>query len=306
MWADYVAIGIIDFDNDPQVLQLLTQVVDGSSTAEVEAQAKIQQLVDTVEAVISIAASATGDFSVAELIALGLQKITVNNLATIKAQIANTADDGSAVDTLDELQTVITKVETDAVAKIELYNKGNGTASAALAVQDYWNAGIDSVTSANLQLVNAAILSREVDGADSKTKITTVIDNAILSLADIKAAAAATNGNGAVELSDYENIGLTVSAENVTRLNLLLNEGNITAIKLAGYSEVELLVKSYQIIQTAANGSLGDAPLPVLANYTAIGVDVTNNSQVLQLLAQAIDHASSEGVKNTAAAAKFG
>ncbi|EPJ50948.1 MAG: hypothetical protein OFPI_18720 [Osedax symbiont Rs2] len=292
--ADYDAIGI-DVDNDPQVLQLLTQVVDGSSVDQIDSQAEIQQLVDTVKAVMSVAAGGSSDFSAAELIALGLQKITVNNLATIKAQIANTADDGSAVDTLDELQTLITKVETDAVAKIELYNKGNGTAPAPLTVQDYWNAGIDLVTSDNLQLVNVAILSREVDGADSKTKISTVIDNAILSLADIKAAADATNG--AVELSDYENIGLTVSAENVTRLNLLLNRVNITAGKLTGFSEVELLVRSYQIIQTAANGTLGDAPLPVLANYMAIGVDVTNNSQVLQLLAQAIDHASSETVE---------
>jgi len=67
----------------------------------------VQALADAAAAVMSGAAGSTAP-NQAQLAALGITGVTPANLAAVQAAIAATTDNGTGVDTLSELQTVVT------------------------------------------------------------------------------------------------------------------------------------------------------------------------------------------------------
>jgi len=105
---EYKALGVTGVDNLAK-LSLLGDVLDAKVFADVNSLSKLQALADAAGLVINAAAGAASP-TVAQLESLGISGVTEANLQDVLTSIAASADDGSAVDTLAELQALITAV----------------------------------------------------------------------------------------------------------------------------------------------------------------------------------------------------
>ncbi len=104
---------------------LLNDVVDGKAASDVSTVAKLQTLADAANAVIAGAGGGTAP-TLEQLTLLGIKDVNTSNLAAVQAAIAGTADNGSNVDTLAELQTLVSAV-APATLTITLANDGGSS-----------------------------------------------------------------------------------------------------------------------------------------------------------------------------------
>ena len=111
--AQYAAVGVTGIDNAAKT-NLLGDVVDTKAFADVDTVPELQTLATAAAAVITGAAAGTQPTK-AQLEALGITGVTDANLVAVQESIARTADDGIGVDTLAELQAVVT-IGADAAA----------------------------------------------------------------------------------------------------------------------------------------------------------------------------------------------
>ena len=125
-------------------LNLLNDVMDGKTSTLVDTTAEINQLSILVDKVMDIASGATAAsaLTATDLSSLGLTGVTANNLQKIANQISAThSADGSAVDSLAELQTLVAK------AVIQTYAEDQSVTSPAPTLQDYKDSGLTLATS---------------------------------------------------------------------------------------------------------------------------------------------------------------
>ncbi|NKC02058.1 MAG: hypothetical protein GKR90_26660 [Pseudomonadales bacterium] len=102
-YAQFAQVGItgIDIVVEASLLgDVLSEVGRASSVAEVQA------LADAVQSVMDAASGMADAPSLAELALLGVEGVTADELGSVQSEIAATADDGTGVDTLQELQAV--------------------------------------------------------------------------------------------------------------------------------------------------------------------------------------------------------
>jgi hypothetical protein len=175
--ADYVAVGVtgVSVDNVAAVnAQVLAQAPGGAATPTL-----IQALVAPANlAIAKIEAYNNGDGvqpqapTVADYVGAGISGVTTGNIDLTNQRILALAPGGA--DTSPEIQAVATGVQT-AIAKIDLYHKGDGVSPAALALADYTNLGISGVTAANLGAVNSWVLN-QAKGVDQRVN-TTITNN---------------------------------------------------------------------------------------------------------------------------------
>ncbi len=88
---------------------LLNDVVDGKQQADLATVAQLQSLADAANAVIAGAGGGTAP-TLQELTRLGIHDVNASNLKAVQAAIAAPNDSGAAVDTLAELQALVTAV----------------------------------------------------------------------------------------------------------------------------------------------------------------------------------------------------
>ena len=101
--TDYANVGVNGIDTAAEV-GLLGSVIDVKSSADVDTASELQGLADAVQAVMTTAAGGTPAVTKAQLELLGITGVTTDNLAAITQAIANTADNGSGVSSLSDLQ----------------------------------------------------------------------------------------------------------------------------------------------------------------------------------------------------------
>ena len=99
----FTALGIDGVDSAQQAA-LLADALSTEGRATTVAQ--VQALADAAQSVMDAAAGAADVPSLEELALLGVGGVTADSLAAVQAAIRATADDGSGVDTINELQTV--------------------------------------------------------------------------------------------------------------------------------------------------------------------------------------------------------
>jgi len=104
----YAAVGVIvnGVAVTGNTLSLLDSVVDISSRTAVDTVPELQAFATAASHVIAAAAGGN-PLTAAELTLLGITGVDGNNLASVNASIAATADDGSGVNTRDALQSVV-------------------------------------------------------------------------------------------------------------------------------------------------------------------------------------------------------
>ena len=198
--------------------------------------------------------------------------------------IAATHDNGSGVDSVTELQALVSQVLasntqriTDALARIATYAGDANTAAGTTAptLSDYQVAGITGVSSANLAALNSALATTAVidTATDTAPEIQTLVDayNRILAEANGPAVDATPGVNPSA--TDYTAIGATTAAALSTSGLALLNDvvGSLSTRQVDTVAKIEALANiSAALMSTAAGGS--PSPALSLADFSALGI----------------------------------
>jgi hypothetical protein len=289
--AQYGNIGISGVDSAVKT-SLLGDAIDIKASTDVDTITEIQTLAQSVLAVMNQANGMIG-LTQAQLTGLGITGLTADNLPAVLLAIANTADDGTDVDTLSDLQSLVSTASTDAATArsvIETYADANGGAAPVLS--DYADAGVQGVDSTHLAAFNNALASVAVIGSqvDTTAKAQNFVNayNALFRLAD---GIGNTSEPAYPANAAYSTIGVTDVDSNL-KSNLLSSAidekvlANIDTI-----AEIQTLADATTAVMAAA---AGDTNLTVtdLENLGVTGVDASNLAYVVDLINNTSDSGS--------------
>lgn len=171
---DYTLIGVTGVEvgaalRDSKV-KLLSDVIDRKALVEVDTVKEIQLLADIVIEVI-VTAKDGRNLSKEQLDKLGITGVTADNLSFVLKGIQDTADDGTGVDTFQELQNIVGKAPVIALSAITKFAKDNTDSSPTLtgsyqglapSVETYKTAGIIGITETNVVSINDALATSVV------------------------------------------------------------------------------------------------------------------------------------------------
>jgi hypothetical protein len=132
--ADYVTLGVAGHAGaaadalHASAARLLTDVVSTKTSAQVDTPTELNALAASVDRVMDVAAGgAVSTLALNDLSLLGITGATATNLTAIGNLIQASADDGSAVDTLAELQALVNSARNLSVlGKTESANDAEG------------------------------------------------------------------------------------------------------------------------------------------------------------------------------------
>ena len=280
--AEYAAIGVSAAQNfsAPQVtyLNAVIRSLPSSSVADV---ANVRIVAEAISNLYAVAAGASSTpITVAQLTALGVTGVTPANLADIVAALAATADDGSGINTVAEVQALVDSVKSASVTAIVTATGGssvNPPTQAAFAA-----AGVTGVSVSNVSTLNAILAVLPSGSKDSTAEIQAVVNS--LSIVLSQASRVGSAGVAPVA-SNYAALGATtaaaLSSNGINLLNNLLTFKSTSAIDSP--AELNALAASVSIIQTSANS----ATLDDFASLGLRGVTASNLATIQALVAAA-------------------
>lgn len=187
-------------------LNLLDDWLIRKSSTDVSTITAINGVATVVDKVMTLSRGAPDPalaLTAPDLVLLGISNVgTADNLAAIAQQIKLSADDGTGVDTVQELQAVVSQ------GTIIGYS-ANSPSATAPTLQDYTNIGISNpgLTTNNLGAVNSVIHSLSQVNVDTAVEVNNIITawNRIATEANGSTPDATTDNP---LLSDYTLIGL--------------------------------------------------------------------------------------------------
>jgi hypothetical protein len=289
---DYIDAGIT-IPEGITIAEVNAAIAD-STEEDANTAAEIQDIVDGVVAGNKIEAYAEDDTTnpkptVSDYEKAGVVGVTANNLDKVNKAIADAPNGKADVDTLDELQAVVSEAVTSiaAVKKISEYALKDGDSDTPSEL-DYSNAGVSGVTSDNLAEVNAAVAAVSKDKADTSAEIQTLV-NSVNALNKIEAYADDSTNNPAPTVDDYKKAGVVgVTAANLDYVN--------TAIDAKVGSQVDTLEEVQAIISDAvasvdaidtivkyADSNGTSLVVPTADTYSTAGITIPTNVTVDEL-----------------------
>jgi len=234
----------------------------------------------------------------------------------VLAAIANTANDGSGIGSLTDLQSVtdaaILAYEAEVARQarllphlqtVQAYANDNGVASATPTLNTLLSLELTGVSTANVGAINSALASAAITGADVATPaaIQALVDayNRILAEANGSAADATPGANP--DAATYAAIGATTAAAlaNGSAAQSLLN--SVVAERLPSevntVAKVEALASTVSALAQLAAGATVPTPAPAitpeqLAAIGLSGVTPANLAELLDAIAQSPDNGS--------------
>jgi hypothetical protein len=155
--ADYAAVGVVFSSQVSQSTQLalLNDIVATKSADAVDSFTKLNSIAKSVSSLMLLAADQDITLKFEDLAPLGLRGLTISNLTGLSSTIKASLNDGSAIDTLRELQALVSIEVIKAYAEDKL--------QVAPTVQDYKDAGVHQInnnvviTDANIETFNTFI-----------------------------------------------------------------------------------------------------------------------------------------------------
>ena len=268
---------------------LLGDVIDRKLFADIDTVSEIQTLLDAVNNVLN-AANGIAGLTQSQLTSLGITGVTLDNWALVLKAIGDSPDDGTQVNTLSGLQTLVTNTVNQAQAALQViqnYAENNTQANLSLGIpptlQNYVDAGVQGVTADNLGAINSALATATVNAARvGSISNTQDVVNAYLNVFSV--ADGLDNINNAANIrSEYALIGVT-GVDSASKYSLL---GDVLDIKNA--SEVNTTVKIQAmadaveaVIRAAAGGT--DLTMAQLQLLTITGLTADNFPLVLKTL----------------------
>jgi hypothetical protein len=281
--AQFNAIGVTGvsgFAVPGTVMALLDSAVDAQPLSGVDTQAEVQALANAANHVLDAAGGAPAQIAAltqADLVALGITGVTAASLPAVQAAIGAATDAG--VDTLPELQAVVDAANTvvsSALNQIRDAAQNNNAVSSGLAAAVYVAAGVSGVTAANQAVMDSALDSAAITGAQADTtpEVQAIVNayNAILASADGVAANTATALTGA----QYNAIGVTGVAGLPAPGNALsLLDSAVDAQAVSGVdteAEVQALANAANHVLDAAGGTAAQLAALTQADLLALGI----------------------------------
>ena len=301
--ADYTNAGVTIPENT--TVADINEAIAKLDGEDVDTASEIQDIIATVSALNKIedyADDGSKDApTVSDYAAAGIIGVTEENLAEVNGKVD--AKVGSDVDTVEELQALISSMVTsvDALDTISNYANTNGTSETPDAT-DYTNIGVDGVTLQNIDEVNEAIAAVNKEDADTAVEVQDIVAG-VNAINTIEAYATDDSLNTAPTVADYEAAGVVgVTADNLAAVNAKVAATNAAGVDTK--EEIQALISTVDsvdavnIISNYADTN-GTSQTPVAADYTKAGVDIPTNTSVAEvneaiaaLDAQDVDSAS--------------
>jgi len=229
--ADYATLGVAGHagganeDLHAPAAQLLTDVVSTKTSDQVDTPTELNLLSSAVDHVLDVAAgtASPSTLKLEQFSALGVTGVTASNLATVGSLVQATADDGSGVDTLAQLQSVISLARVEHFADDANVSAGGSNENGLPTLADYAAVGASLGSIGTVPASNLLVLMNEAVGAKSSANVDTAakveaIEEAVtkvMGLAAIDktsgASDAASAAVGGFTVSDLSELGLDVS-----------------------------------------------------------------------------------------------
>ncbi|PUE45435.1 hypothetical protein B9Z45_16495, partial [Limnohabitans sp. 2KL-17] len=227
--------------------------------------------------------------TVANLQSLGLSGITTKNLPAVLSALAAQADDGSATDSLTELQTLVTAAGK-AQSVIEAYannNDNNLTTFRAPTASDYASVGLTNLSTAQVTAINSALKTVTVVDTSSDTPSELLTIKGILDT--LQAMAGNNASTDTLSKTDLALIGVVVDnvtytsgGNSVTSDIATLASQAIKAkagLTLPTVQEMDKWVSIYEgVMQLVATGNTGQSTLTLqqLKDFALVPAGVTD------------------------------
>jgi hypothetical protein len=182
-------------------LALLNDAVGQLATTAVSTIAQINEIASATNAVLDTAAGSSTPVSAAQLALLGITGVTGNNLIAVQQAIVRTADDGSQVNSMSALQTVVTSAANSAAAS-QTVIQNYATTNPAPSLNDYTNIGVIGVTADNLASINSQIDALSSTDVATAQQVQALLDQQAQSI-DLSNVAAIQRAMSVIEPSAF-------------------------------------------------------------------------------------------------------
>ncbi|MDT7524485.1 Ig-like domain-containing protein [Rhodoferax sp. TBRC 17198] len=292
--AEYGKIGVSEVTTITQAA-LLGSVIDGKNKIDADTVSEIKALALASNAVLEAAASANGaSLSMAQLEQLGIKGVTADNLAAVRQAIANSADDGSAIDSLTKLQSVVSATTTQVASVLtglQSYNGANG--QSAPTTQTYKDIGVTGVDAGNIASINDALKGLPGANKDTAAEVQGIVDAYRKVLAAADAVAGNTDAANLPSLAEYGKIGVS-EVTTITQAALLgsVIDGK-NKIDADTVSEIKALaLASNAVLEAAASANGASLSMAQLEQLGIKGVTADNLAAVRQAIANSADDGS--------------
>lgn len=229
---------------------------------------------NTVLAVAAGSASPTA-LNLADVAALGVTGVSAANLPRIGALIQATSQDGSAVDTVPELQSVVSLARVVHYADDANVATGGTNAGGLPTLADYKAIAAiqSSVLAANVDAYNNAVDARLGSQLDDAT---TELLPLIRAYNNVLAVAAGSASPGSISLADYTALGISsVTSGTLTTLGNFIQATARDGSGVDTVAEIQSLVGLARVVRYADDANVGPGGsnvggLPTLADYRSI------------------------------------
>jgi hypothetical protein len=195
---------------NPVNLSLMDDAIARLTTISVDSVTEINDIAAAANAVMTGAAGGIAPTAV-QLATLGIAGVTVNNLLALQNAIAATADSGLLVDTVQELQTVVTAAATAAAQGLTtIQNYASSSTNITPVLADYVGLGVTGVDATNLAIINSAIDALVPANLDSPFRVQTTVDAYNKILAEANGAAIDATPGVNPTANDFAAIGASI------------------------------------------------------------------------------------------------
>ncbi|MSZ36491.1 MAG: hypothetical protein F2604_00860, partial [Actinobacteria bacterium] len=292
--TEFSALGLSAV-NTPAEVSLLNELIDIRSNSAVDSYQELAALASLVTRFIGEAGGtpAVPALTPADFAALGLSGVTDANLAEVLAAIRASGADGSGIDSLLELRSLVdgavAQSRLDAIDRISRYD-GTG-ATVVPTLNDYANAGVTGVATTNLGSINTAFV--EIGRSDSDTALE--IQGLVSGYVAILNGAEGVSDNDTV-LTQGQYVAMGLSRIDTASKAGLLNEifDKFTLSKVDTYRELMAIADFVADIFLVAIGGQPQSALSI-ERPTPIGitgVTAENLALVVEAIANSSDDAT--------------
>jgi outer membrane protein OmpA-like peptidoglycan-associated protein len=259
--ADLVAMGMSGLGNNAAKLALLNSILDTLSFGDVDTPGELANLVDIVNRIVG---TALGDIVVpgltpTDFATLGINGVTDSpnggNLSVIAAAVAGSGANGSGVDSISELTTLVNDTVADFATSPSLkaiIDYANSNLNPLPTVIDYNGAGASMVDAETLDAVNAIVDSLSGGAVSSTAKVYQIVYDLFVALGKIVAFVQDSGSSTPPPtVQDYKAAGLVgIDANSAAAMNAVI--AGLSATDVDSTAKLAALLKKIQDDAAAA------------------------------------------------------
>jgi hypothetical protein len=282
--ADYIAIGLPSNTLAAAgSTALLNNIIGDKTQADVDTVAEVAALANLAQSIQAVAQGGTDVVPASSFSSLGITGVTDDNIAALNNWVRSQADDGTATDTVAELQSLVNLMNA-ALSNLSAIAQADSATAGSPALSDFDQAGLTGVTADNLAAIAEIFNTGSINGTATDTAVK--IQNSINSFNKIEAEAnaAGANPNGAYWLTtqDFANVGVTVTSANARYLlnNAIANKSVADVNTVSEIAELAR-ISSAVVAKSSGTGTLSAADLTTLGIGNATTTNMTLMNEVV-------------------------